>query len=144
MIQGQFTGLRYSSGWLYLNAAAGSRCVPYLLLHDRPCQAWCKGGSNTPALVTKSTLMTILIAAAIVLGAVSLLSLLTTLVRRFALSAHLLDIPDERYSRVVPMPCRGEVGISARRFALAIVVVGLLGLMKQRQMIAGLGSQVLA
>ena len=88
--------------------------------------------------------MTILIAAAIVLGAVSLLSLLTTLVRRFALSAHLLDIPDERYSRVVHMPCRDEVGISARCFALAIVVVGLLGLMKQRQMIAGLGSQVLA
>ena len=78
----------------------------------------------------------ILIAAAI---GMLLAWLLTGLMRRYALAAQLLDHPNDRSSHSVPTPRGGGVAIVVS-FMLLVLVLGLLGLIQQRLMIATLGS----
>ena len=68
--------------------------------------------------------------------------LLTALVRRYALHSQLLDLPNERSSHTVPTPRGGGVAIVVSFLVLALVM-GLLGLIEQRLMIATLGAGTL-
>ena len=68
--------------------------------------------------------------------------LLTLLVRRYALHTNLLDHPNDRSSHTVPTPRGGGVGI-VLSFLAIILVVGMLGLIERRLMIAALGSGAL-
>ncbi len=87
--------------------------------------------------------MTLFIPAAITLDAVGLSRLLTVLIRRFALRAHLLDIPNERSWHTVLTPRGGGGGVVLSCLAI-IIVVGLPHKIEQRLMIAALGDQALA
>ena len=64
---------------------------------------------------------------------------LTGLMRRYALSAQLLDHPNDRSSHTVPTPRGGGVAIVAS-FVLLLLALGLLGFIEQRLMIAALGA----
>ena len=68
--------------------------------------------------------------------------LLTLLVRHYALHTNLLDHPNDRSSHTVPTPRGGGVGI-VLSFLAIILVVGMLGLIERRLMIAALGSGAL-
>jgi len=65
--------------------------------------------------------------------------LLTLVTRRYALHTNLLDMPNRRSSHTVPTPRGGGVAIVLSCLAI-IFVVGLLGLIEQRLMIATLGA----
>ena len=63
----------------------------------------------------------------------------TSAVRRYALAAKLLDLPNERSSHTVPTPRGGGVAIVVS-FLLLVVVLGLLGFIERRLAIASLGA----
>ena len=65
--------------------------------------------------------------------------LLTAMVRRYALHSQLLDLPNERSSHTVPTPRGGGVAIVVSFLVLAFVM-GLLGLIEQRLMVAAIGG----
>ena len=78
----------------------------------------------------------------LLIGALLLSWALTGLVRRYAISADLLDHPNERSSHAVPTPRGGGVAIVAS-FLLLVLGLGLAGAIEPRLCIAICGSGLL-
>ncbi len=83
--------------------------------------------------------MDLAVLLALLFGAIALSWGLTALVRRYALTTQLLDLPNERSSHTVPTPRGGGVAI-VLSLLLLVLLMGALGFIEARLAVASIGA----